>query len=55
MRQLCGRVAVVTGAASGIGQATAVELAKKGCQLALVTRSNKQGLEETAGQIDLTQ
>lgn len=52
MRQLRGRVAVVTGAASGIGQATAVELASKGCQLALVTRSNKQGLEETAEKIE---
>ncbi len=35
MKDLNGRVAVVTGAASGIGRATALELARAGCQLAL--------------------
>lgn len=45
---LDGKVAVVTGAATGIGKAVAVELAKRGCDLALVTRSNQSGLEETA-------
>lgn len=34
--QLSGKVAVVTGAASGIGRALAVGLAAKGCHLALV-------------------
>ena len=38
MRTLEGRVAVVTGAGSGIGRATSVELARHGCRLALVDR-----------------
>ena len=36
IRQLSGKVAVVTGAASGIGRALALGLWEKGCQLALV-------------------
>jgi len=41
-------VAVVTGAASGIGQAIAIELASRGCALVLHTRSNIEGLMSTA-------
>jgi NAD(P)-dependent dehydrogenase (short-subunit alcohol dehydrogenase family) len=47
MRTLSDRVAVVTGAASGIGRATAVALARKGCHVALVDVS-AAGLGETA-------
>src|SRR5689334_14999747 len=46
MREIHGAVAVVTGAASGIGRALAVDLARRGAQLALVD-VNAAGLEET--------
>ena len=44
---LDGGVAVVSGAASGIGRATALELARRGCAVALVDR-DADGLAETA-------
>ena len=53
MSQLEGKVAVVTGAATGIGRATALELAKRGCEVALITRSNGAGLAATAAEIEL--
>jgi short-subunit dehydrogenase len=43
---LAGRTAVVTGAASGIGQAIAISLAKRGCHLALAD-VHDLGLRET--------
>ena len=46
MRDIKGAVAVVTGAASGIGRALAVDLANLGAQLALAD-VNTAGLEET--------
>ncbi len=51
MKKLEGRVAVVTGAATGIGRATAVELARRGCDIALVTRRNRDGLVEVAREV----
>jgi butyryl-CoA dehydrogenase len=48
MRDIKGAVAVVTGAASGIGRALAVDLAKLGAHLALAD-VNSSGLEETRG------
>ena len=47
MRNFQERVAVVTGAASGIGRATAVALAKKGCHIA-ISDVNAEGLAETS-------
>jgi short-subunit dehydrogenase len=46
MKQITDRVAVVTGAGSGIGRATAIELAGRGCHLAL-TDVDADGLAAT--------
>jgi 3-oxoacyl-[acyl-carrier protein] reductase len=43
------RVAIITGAGRGIGRATALELGKRGYQLALASRNQKE-LEATAAQ-----
>lgn len=50
MTRLSGKVAVVTGASSGIGRATAVALARRGARVALVARS-EDALRETARRI----
>jgi NADP-dependent 3-hydroxy acid dehydrogenase YdfG len=50
MSSVNGRTAVITGAGSGIGQATARRLAKHGCPVALADW-NEDGLEETASSI----
>ncbi len=46
MKNLKNKVAAVTGAGSGIGQALALNLAKEGCHLALCD-VNEKGLKET--------
>jgi NADP-dependent 3-hydroxy acid dehydrogenase YdfG len=51
MGTINGRTAVITGAGSGIGQATARRLARHGCAVALADW-NEEGLEETAASID---
>ncbi len=47
MKKMYGRVAVVTGSSSGIGRACAVELARRGCHVALVD-VNEEGMAQTA-------
>lgn len=51
MQRLTDRVAVVTGAGSGIGRATSVALAGRGCRLALAD-VRPEGLEETRSIIE---
>lgn len=51
MTNLEGRVALVTGASSGIGEATAMALAVCGCEVALFAR-RKDRLEDLASRIE---
>jgi NAD(P)-dependent dehydrogenase (short-subunit alcohol dehydrogenase family) len=48
--KLAGRVAVITGASKGLGEAMAVALAREGARVALVSRDRAR-LEAVAGQI----
>ena len=50
MQKLEGKVAVVTGAGSGIGRETALALGNKGCRLALCD-VNQDALDELAGEL----
>jgi NAD(P)-dependent dehydrogenase (short-subunit alcohol dehydrogenase family) len=50
MGRLEGKVAIVTGAASGIGRASAILFAREGARVVIVDR-NTQGLDETASAI----
>jgi short-subunit dehydrogenase len=50
MQGLTGKAAVVTGAASGIGRALAIELAARGCDLAIADR-DEAGLAATAAEL----
>lgn len=51
IKELCNKIAVVTGASTGIGRATACLLASRGATVALVGR-NKLALEETKRMIE---
>jgi 3-oxoacyl-[acyl-carrier protein] reductase len=50
-RSIEGRVAIITGAASGMGRATAYVFADEGAKLALVDR-NAAGVEEVANEVN---
>ncbi|HMM15051.1 MAG TPA: SDR family NAD(P)-dependent oxidoreductase [Parvibaculum sp.] len=50
MTEIRGKTAVITGAASGIGRATALALAREGARVAAVD-VDREGLAETAAQI----
>src|SRR3546814_10177988 len=51
MTDIRGKVAVMTGASSGIGRATAVALAREGARVAIAD-VDRAGLAETAKQIE---
>ena len=53
MKEIAGRIAVVTGAGSGIGQAVSLELAAQGVDLALVD-IDKPGLETVQAAVEAT-
>src|SRR5437899_18441 len=48
---LAGKVALVTGASSGIGRAIALAYGAAGADVVLAYRSNRRGADETAGRI----
>lgn len=51
MPGLEGKIAVVTGASSGIGRATALELARRGAHVVVHFNKNQAGGEETSAQV----
>ena len=51
MKDLKNKVALVTGAATGVGEATSIAFAREGCDLVLATRKNAEGLQATAEKI----
>ncbi|MCX5805929.1 MAG: 3-oxoacyl-ACP reductase FabG [Proteobacteria bacterium] len=51
MNRLDGKVAIVTGAGKGLGRAFAVNMAKEGAKVVIVTRKDLEGLKKTYEQI----
>jgi glucose 1-dehydrogenase len=50
--RLAGKVAIVTGSSSGIGQGIAIRLATEGANVVVNYRGNSQGADETVKQIE---
>lgn len=50
--RLTGRVAIVTGSDSGIGQATAVELARAGADVCVTYHTDEAGAQATLGMVE---
>ena len=46
---LGGKIAVVSGGSSGIGQATALMLARRGCEVVVIGRDAAKGASTEAG------
>jgi len=51
VKDLKNKIALVTGAATGIGEATSIAFAREGCDLVLATRKNAEGLKAAAEKI----
>ncbi len=50
--KLIGKAALVTGGTKGIGAATAVELARRGADVAIVGRHDDESARQTASQVE---
>jgi NAD(P)-dependent dehydrogenase (short-subunit alcohol dehydrogenase family) len=49
-QELKGKTALITGASKGVGKGIALELARRGCDVAINYNSDREGAEETAQQ-----
>lgn len=51
MQKLEGKVALITGSDSGIGQATAIEMAREGANIVVCYHTDKEGAEHTLNEV----